>query len=240
MRKKHFRHIFFLLVFIVSCTQAFAQDNNRILNRPYADNRLMHLGFSVGMHFQDLQFTHNGFITEDGQSWYMEVPGFSPGFNVTVLGDLRLGKYFNLRFTPGMYFGNKVVHMRDVNSGEEITQNVRSNMVVLPLDLKMSSERYRNIRPYATAGIMATFDVSKKRVEPLKFNTTDFFITVGIGCDFYLPFFKLSPEIKYCFGLTDALQHKRPDLSDDPATMKYTNSLSKAVQQMLVLSFYFE
>ena len=42
------------------------------------------------------------------------------------------------------------------------------------------------------------------------------------------------------FGLTDALQHKRPDLSDEPETMKFTNSLKKVTQQMVVLSFYFE
>ena len=44
----------------------------------------------------------------------------------------------------------------------------------------------------------------------------------------------------FCFGLTDALQHKRPDLSDEPETMKFTNSLKKVTQQMVVLSFYFE
>lgn len=68
----------------------------------------------------------------------------------------------------------------------------------------------------------------------------DAFLTVGLGCDFYLPFFKLNPEIKFCFGLTDVLRHDRPDLVDDPQTMKITDSLKKVKNNMIVLTFYFE
>lgn len=218
----------------------YAQDNDKILNRQYADMKRVHFGFSVGTHAQDLQFTHNGYTTENGEQWFMEIPSFSPGFNVNVMGDLRLGKHFNLRLSPGMYFGNKVVNMHDLSTNTTIQQNIKTNYVTIPLDLKISTERYRNLRPYVVAGVMASFDVSKKRVDMLKLKSMDTFLTIGMGCDFYLPFFKLCPEVKYCFGLTDALEHKRPDLSDDPTTMKYTNSLKKAVQQMLVVSFYFE
>lgn len=219
-----------------------AQDNDKILNRQYADLKPIHFGFSVGTHIQDLLFTHNGYVTEDGETWYMEQPGYSPGFNVTVLGDWRLGKHFNLRLSPGMFFGNKVVKMHDTShpESEVLSQNIKSSYVVVPLDLKISSERYRNIRPYVTTGVMTTFDVSKKRSDMLKLKSTDVFFTLGIGCDFYLPYFKLCPEVKYCFGLTDNLQHNRPDLSDDPTDMKYTLSLRKVVQHMLVVSFYFE
>ena len=65
-------------------------------------------------------------------------------------------------------------------------------------------------------------------------------LTIGFGCDFYLPFFKLCPEIKFCFGLRDLLDHVRDDLSDDPAMMKYTQSLDRAASRMVVVTFYFE
>ena len=47
------RHIA-LIVVIFSVLTALAQDNDRILNRPYADQKKLHFGFSVGMNFQDL------------------------------------------------------------------------------------------------------------------------------------------------------------------------------------------
>ncbi len=217
-----------------------ARPNDKLDNRPYADLKRFHLGFSIGMQFQDLDFTHNGFITDDGQQWFAEVPSFSPGVSVTGLVDLRLHKYFNLRLTPGMYFGSKTVQMRDHVSGITAHQDVKSAYVVVPLDLKISGDRLRNSRPYVTVGAMGTFDVSKKRSEMLMFNTSDVYLTCGIGCDFYLPFFKLNPEIKFCFGLTDILKHKRPDLVDDPETFKMTQSLAKVKSKMVVISFYFE
>lgn len=214
--------------------------NDKLLNRPYADMRKWHLGFSVGMHTQDLKFTHNGYVTENGETWFMEQPSFSPGFCVNGLIDFRLNDYFSVRFTPGMYFGNKVVKMYDTTNGNHASQNIKSAYVVLPIDLKYSAQRFRNARPYLTAGVMPTFDVAKKRSDYLKMKTTDFMLSVGLGCDFYLPYFKLNPEIKFCFGLADVLQHKRPDLEDDPETLKMTQSLKKATSQMVVLTFYFE
>lgn len=239
MRKSKIRHIVAIFL-LLSSVIAMAQDNNKILNRPYADMKLLHFGFSIGAHTQDIQFTNNGHVTENGETWFVEVPDFSPGLCVNVLADLRLGKHFNLRFSPGMYFGNKIVKFSDTTNGGEASQNVKTNYIVLPFDLKVSSERYRNLRPYVVGGVMATFDVSKKRTDMLMFNTTDFMLTVGFGCDIYLPYFKLTPEVKFCFGLTNILKHDRPDLSDDPAMMKYTNSIKKATSNMVVLTFYFE
>lgn len=233
-------------VIVFLCFQSMAFEaagqrrNDKLYNRPYADLKPLHFGFSVGMHFQDLEFTHNGLVTADGETWFAEVPSYSPGFCVNVLADLRLHKHFNLRFSPGMYFGNKVVKMLDTTKGGEAQQNVKSAYVVAPIDLKISGERYLNCRPYITLGAMGTLDVSKKRSDYLWFNSMDAYLTVGLGCDFYLPFFKLNPEIKFCFGLTDILRHDRPDLVDDPNTMKITESLTKVKSNMIVLTFYFE
>lgn len=241
----NFSKWFILTVCILCSAAVFAKPNDKLMNRPYADLKRWHLGFSVGMHFQDLKFTHNGYITEDGQQWVAEVPSYDPGFCVNVMADLRLHQYLNLRVSPGMYFGSKRVEMIDYNQTPGAltvheTQDVKSAYVVVPFDLKISGNRLRNTRPYVTGGVMATFDVSKKKSEYLMFNSADVYLTCGLGCDFYLPFFKLNPEIKFCFGLTDVLKHKRPDLDDNPEMMKVTESLSRVKSNMIVLTFYFE
>ncbi len=61
---------------------AMARPGDKILNRPYADQKRLHLGFSIGMSLQDLKFTHNGYETPDGQQWFAEVPAWAPGINV--------------------------------------------------------------------------------------------------------------------------------------------------------------
>ena len=239
---KYLRFLF--LILIAGCAAALpaqARDfNDRIQNMPYADMRRVHLGFSVGMFCADLAFTHNGYITPEGEAWRMEQPGYQPGFTVNALVDWRLNQYFSLRFTPGMYFGSRDISMREVNGELTDRQNIKSTFVVLPVDLKYAALRYRNARPYIVGGIMPAFDVAKKKNDIIKLRPGDFYLSVGFGCDFYLPFFKLNPEIKFCFGLRDMLVHDRPDLSENPAAYKFTQSLTKATSRMVVLTFYFE
>ncbi len=214
--------------------------NDKLENRPYADMRRWHLGFSFGSHLDDLRITHNGLITEEGEEWRIDQPSYSPGFSVTGLFDLRLNDYFAVRFSPGLMFGSRDIRFREVNTGAEERQNIKSTHIILPVELKFAGQRSRNARPYIIAGAMPAFDVGKKRSDLLKLKSSDLYLTIGIGCDFYLPYFKLIPELKFCFGLSDVLVHDRPDLADDPTRLKFTNSVSKATSKMIVLSFYFE
>ena len=111
---------------------------------------------------------------------------------------------------------------------------------MLPLDLKVSALRYRNVRPYVVGGVMGVLDVSKRRREQLQFNNTDAMLTIGFGCDFYMQYFKFCPEVKFCFGLSNILKRNRPDLEDDPAMQAFTHSLDKVQNNMMIITFYFE
>lgn len=242
------RHIAWIMLLILGCAIAHAQDNDMILNRPYADTKPLHFGFSVGMNFQNIAITNNGFITTNGEEWYADVPAHSPGFSVNVLADYRIAEHFNLRVSPGLYFGNKVVrYLNHLGNPEWIeqshykqSQNIKSTYIVVPIDLKMSAKRYHNMRPYFTSGIMYAHDLAKDRSEQLKLKNADLMLTVGMGCDFYMPFFKLCPEVKFCFGLKNLLERNRPDLADDPALLPFTQSVSKIKSNMVVVTFYFE
>lgn len=243
----NYRHIA-IVALLLTAFLAVAQDNDKILNRQYADMKRVHYGFSVGVNFQDLKITNNGYISEDGQAWFADIPSHSPGFCVNVLADLRLSTHFNLRISPGMYFGNKVVRYFNANAPEDALepsikqqrQNVKATYIVLPIDLKFSARRHHNIRPYFTGGITGLYDLSKERPEQLRLKDFDVMLTVGMGCDFYLPFFKLCPEVKFCFGLKNLLEKNRPDLQDNPAMEVFTKSVSKLKNNMVVLTFYFE
>lgn len=188
---------------------------------------------------QDLKFANNGFITEDGQSWFADVAEYSPGFSVGVLGELYLNQYLSLRLIPTLHFGDKRVIFREQESGETYSQSMKSNYLSIPIDLKFSAERYNNYRPYIMAGLSPTIDLSKKRQKALRVKPFDCYVEVGVGCDFYLPYFKLIPELKFCFGLANLLEKNRPDLSDK-SLEKFTQSIDKVNSRMIVLTFYFE
>ena len=216
---------------------AMAQ-RERVKNQPYADMKWFHLGFHVGLHTQDLILTHSG-VSTNGETWFAEIPSYSPGFSVGVIGDLYLNPYLNLRFTPAIHFGDKKFLFREQSSGEEFTTNVRSSYLNFPLDLKYTALRLNNYRPYILAGAYGSFDIGRKKGNPLLLKSTDFGLEFGMGCDLYLPFFKLCPELKFCFGLVDLLEKDRPDLVDQ-TTLKYTQALYKATSRMIVLTFNFE
>jgi hypothetical protein len=228
---------------ILSCapTVHAQQRNDKLLNRPYADLRRWHLGFSVGLNAMDLRFAHTGFVTDDGQTWFASQTSVSPGFCVNGLFDLRLNNYFNLRLSPGLWFGDNNLTLYDTTNATTQKQDIKRTMIVLPVDLKFSSQRYRNVRPYLTAGALMTMDLAKRKSrDPLHLKANSFMLTTGLGVDFYLPYFKFCPELKFCFGLTDMLRHDRPDFEEDPSGLKYTQSVKKVTQQMVILTFYFE
>ena len=58
-----------VLLLLTAAGAAFARPKDKVENRPYADMKRWHLGFSVGMSLQDFKFTPNGFVTSDGQHW---------------------------------------------------------------------------------------------------------------------------------------------------------------------------
>ena len=147
-----------------------------------------------------------------------------------------------------MYFGNKVVKFVNANADPEApepsrvmqSQNVKATYVVLPAEIKFSALRYRNMRPYFTGGVMGVYDVSKNHPDQLRLKDFDVMLTLGLGCDIYLPFFKLCPELKFCFGLRNLVEKNRPDLEDNPEMLRFTQSVDKVKNNMVVLTFYFE
>lgn len=224
---------------LLLCIAAFAQEQ-KLQNRPYIDQRKFHYGFFVGFHMQDLELTNNGYIDPaSGEQWYADVDNYSPGFSVGVLGEMRLNTYLSLRLTPTMHFGQKHISFHEQVSSRDSTQNMKSVYISIPLDLKISGPRFNNYRPYILAGVNPMIDLTTKKQKALLMKPFDCYLEIGMGCDIYLPFFKLIPELKFCFGLANILQKNRTDLVDKNL-MKFSNALDDASAKMIVLTLYFE
>ena len=227
-----------IIVLLMLPLLAIAQER-KVQNRPYIDFRRLHYGFFFGLHAQDMELANNGFITENGEQWYADVSAYNPGFSVGVLADLRINTYIALRLLPTLHFGEKQVVFREYNSGNRERQQIKSTYFSLPLDVKISAQRFNNYRPYVIAGVSPMLDMTVKKQRQLLMKKFDFMVEVGMGCDFYMPFFKLNPELKFCFSMLDVLDKNRSDLLDENYK-KFTESIDKATTKMIVLSFYFE
>lgn len=232
------KKLIYIFVLLLTVTASVAQER-KVQNKPYIDYRILHYGFFVGTHVQDIEFVNNGYVTETGEEWYADVAEYVPGFSVGVLANLRLGNYFSFRVIPTMHFGQNNVAFREQNSGEISRQALKTTYIAVPVHIKYSAERFNNYRPYITAGVSPMVNLTVKKQKQLLVKRFDFMVEVGVGCDFYLPFFKLIPELKFSFSPLNTLQKNRDDLLD-ANYLKYTASVDKAMSKMITLSLYFE
>jgi len=247
------RHTFYILTLLCLLATTGQAQTRTIQNRPYTDLRRLHFGVLVGLHLQDIDLKNVGpqqITFEDGSTTEKTIvcdnDRWNAGFSVGVLGDLRLGKHFNLRFTPTMHFGAKHLTFRNLTDVDElghpieVTQDMKNTYLSLPVDLKFSAERWNNYRPYLMAGINPMLNLTSKNQEYLQLKKSDLFLEIGLGCDFYLPFFKLIPELKFCYSLSDALDHGHASELKDENMRAYTNAVTSGHSKMIVLTFYFE
>ena len=232
---------------------AMAQQDRHVQHKPYIDLRPMHFGILVGMHLQDLEFDQVGphkMEDEDGvmQERYVlcDADRWNAGFSVGVLGELRLTNNFSLRVTPTMHFGAKHLTLLNLKEKDETgqfvrkTQDMKNTYVSLPIDLKFAAPRWNNCRPYIMAGVNAMMNLTSGEQDMIRLKRFNTMAEVGLGCDFYLPFFKLIPELKFCFGLSDVLNKNHVNELRDANLRTYAGSVSGAQSKMIVLTFYFE
>ena len=231
-----------LLLFLLFPVVASSQER-KVMNRPYLDDRVWHYGFSLGLSYQDMNITNNGFpyINANGELeyWYADVASYTPGFSVGILGELKLSENLALRIIPTMYFGDKQTVYSEQLSGQKKEQIIKSTYMAIPFDVKVNAPRFNNYRPYLMAGLVPTVDLTVKKQKEILVKRMDCMFEIGMGMDLYYPFFKLIPELKFCFGLSDILVKDRKDLTDD-TLLKYTQSISSIQNRMIVLTLYFE
>ncbi|HML63794.1 MULTISPECIES: porin family protein [Dysgonomonas] len=208
-------------------------------NLPFADQKMYHLGFMVGFQAQDLIISHSGYVGDNGEAWFTEIPSYSVGFSVGMIADRYLNQYFNLRTTPSLHFGERRFVFKEQTSGKEYESALRSNYLTLPLYLKFSADRTGNFRPYLLAGVYTALNIGQKKNDILRFKSMDYGLEFGVGCNLYLPLFKLCPELKFSFGLADVVNKDRSDLSDKDL-IKYTQAISSGKTRMISLVFNFE
>lgn len=231
----------------------------KVQNKPYTDLRPFHFGVIVGTHMQDLELTNVGPQTitfEDGTTTEslvtVDQDRWDGGFTVGVLGELRLNEFFQLRIAPAMYFGTRHLTFTnftprpseesEANPMHRLTevQGLKNAYVCLAGEMIFAGPRFNNHRPYLLAGINPMLNLSGGKNDYLKLKRHDLFLEVGMGCDFYLPFFKLIPELKFCYSLTNALNKKHSDELTDVNKRVFSNSVDQSMSKMVVLTLYFE
>jgi hypothetical protein len=205
------------------------------------DERMLHFGFSMGLNTMDFNIKLSDEAIANKTT--VETVSLKPGINIQIVTDFRPSTYLDIRFLPGVSFGQRNVSFYDSTGtawGEE-PQKLESSFLEFPLSLKYKGMRLNNSRPYIIGGINFRYDLAGKKEYDdqqeiyLRLNRADLYYEAGAGIDIYLPYFKLTIEAKMSNGLRDILVHEPA-----PGYPQYANAIKSMRSQIWVLSFHFE
>jgi len=224
------------------------------------DDRLLHFGFTLGISSLDFNVVNYGNISDitqgitlspeeqtaiSGKKYiHADVAEMLPGLTVGIVTSLRISRDLNLRFLPGLSFGerriryNIPVYDRNTASSASTIQfySSKSTFLDFPLLLKYSARRINNNRPYVICGGALRQDISRSAKDDLiKLKKSGFYFEIGGGWDHYFPFFRLSTELKFSYGLTNQLG-ELPSQNNKI----YAKSIKELRSKIITLSFHFE
>lgn len=202
-----------------------------IANLPNFDNAWYNFGFYLGANqmmfsvkpktgFQYMTFSEKQIsdIGADSANLYRIVGKPSPGFSVGLVSLVRMGRFFELRFVPGLEFGERSIdytiqtYLDEKQDFITINKSVVSTYINAPFHFRYKAVRIHNIRPYIYTGPAFRWDLSsqrKKNDNPndvrLKMDKGDFAMDLGVGFDFYTNWFKFGIQLEMSYGLDNIL-----------------------------------
>lgn len=213
-------------------TNVFGRDP--IINLENFDKQRVHWGYFLGFNSYGFKFDYN------------ENPGIdiieksTTGFNVGLVGNLRLFEYVDLRFEPGLYYTQRNLSFPAFEEPADRVREVKSTYIHFPLLLKFSSKRTGNVRPYLVGGLSRTLNLSSNsqaqddnysgRFRMQKWTNN---YELGFGIDLYFEYFKFSPSIRGVFGLGDEL------IRDNTPDSEYTGNVSSMSSRAILINFTF-
>ena len=211
--------------------------NKKVLNYQQHDEKAIHFGFCVGLNVMDFSITPS-FTHYRTDSLLACVSDLSAGFHIQVVSAARFTDNLELRFLPGVAFGQRDLSFYRGDRLYEKSQTLESSYIELPWLIKYKSKRVNNYRVFLVGGLNPRFDLAKTYREDdgiymdLKLN--DLCYELGGGFDFYFPYFKLSIELRGSWGMFNVLNRRSTPHPE------FQNAIEKLRSSAYMISFYIE
>ncbi|HLW13968.1 MAG TPA: porin family protein [Flavobacteriaceae bacterium] len=230
-----------LLLFTGFIQSAKAQwfGRERITNLENFDKRPISWGYFLGFNSYDFKFEYHEDLGDNPNTDIQVNKQF--GFNVGLIGDLRINEYLNLRLEPGLYYTQRDLIFPGFEEERDYLREVQSAYIHIPLLLKVSTKRINNFKPFITGGISTAINLSNNSENPDDNNEGEFrmeknplFYELGFGIDFYLPYFKFTPSIRGVFALKNEL------VPDDDPNSPWTSNIHSMESRAIFINFTFQ
>ena len=182
------------------------------------DNKLLHFGFIMSGNKSDFSFELRDTTLSSGLLGVSNAP--QGGFNLALMGSVRLSRHLRIRFVPGLSFQDRGLNYNF--DGNNVLKRTEAVNLDLPLLLKIRTDRLTNFAAYALVGAKYSKDMQSQEAvnqnlendDILRIKSSNYSIDLGAGFDFFLPFFKFAIELKTELGLIDVLIQDQNDYTD--------------------------
>ena len=220
----------------------YPEVKEKIINLPNFDNKVLHYGYFLGTNQYDFKFEYiDTYYTE---LMYNDISvNQKNGFNVGLIGDLRINNFLNLRFEPGLYYNQRELvypEYFEFTRESDRFREIKSTYIHLPLYLKINAKRINNFRPFLLLGGSSDFNLSSNENNSddnasnvFRTTTKSFNYELGLGFEFYLYYFKFSPSLRGIFSLQNELIQDTNE--ESPWTKNIINMFSRGVS--LIITF---
>ena len=237
--------VIFLGFLLFNFSFSWGQFNeNAVLNIPNDDKLPLNWGYFVGLNQFDYQISYlnPSYNTNSSEEVTEILVQKSTGFNVGLIGEMRINELLDLRLEPGFYSGKTTLEFKNQNliTEKDSIREIKSTYINAPLLLKFSANRIGNWRPFIVGGPYAAINLSSKensiddnKSGTFKVKKWNYGYQIGVGIDIYLSYFKFTPSIRGVFSLTDdAIRDADPQ---SPWTANIHKMRSRGI--FLVLTF---
>ena len=228
---------FLILILIISYSSLLGQRGVNQNLKGFDENNRVHFGMILGINQLNANLTVNNSIFTEDTIYSVNIKS-SPGFNIGVVTDFHVGSSWDIRALPTLIFGERYFeYLIPTEHGLFLDKRQsESTYVSIPVEIKYKAERYGNWRPYLTGGGFAAYDmVSQKNtlesISIVRLKKWDYGYTVGFGFEFFLEYFKFSPQFKWDKGIRNMI------IKDNTP---FTNIIDNFRSNTFTISFTFE
>ncbi|MEZ4811653.1 MAG: porin family protein [Allomuricauda sp.] len=227
--------LLFGLLLLAGPTSMAQFDKEPILNLQNEDKYFLNWGYYLGFNQYDFQFEYKNDVARD------ILVDKSFGFNVGLIGEMRINDFLDARFEPGLLYTARTLGFPGFTDPVDAIREVKSTYIRFPLLLKVSTQRLGNWKPYITGGVYTSMNLGSKE-DSLDDNSSGEFrmkknvygYELGFGIDFYTEYFKFSPSIRGVFALTDEL------VPDNDPNSPWTGNINAMRTRGIFINFTFE
>lgn len=229
------KSIFLVIASLFLCVNSgFAQRIDKLEYLPTFDKRPIHWGFYMGFNQKSFKLDYklpNILINIKDDT----------GFNIGLIGDMRIFDNLNVRLEPGISHNVKTLYFTNISTARDSVRELSNTYLHVPLLLKFSANRLNNLRPYLLAGLSYDFNFSSNQDNSednsqrvFRMTKNNFMYEVGFGVDFYFFFFKFSPSIRGIFAINNEL------VRDFDPNSQWTTPINYLGTRGIFINFSFE